>query len=495
VTEVLSAGGWLRGAVFFVGFFVGTSVWLVPVAFMTLAWLNASREGLSRLARASAVVVGAAFALQTVALLRPAASGGSGAEELADALRSMYPRAGAVRYYDVPERFEVSLAPGKSAPDVFVAVASAEGFGGPVRVLTALDRRGVIQAVRLLPSRETPSYLRRVDSPAVLSRFTGRSYADEFSIHDLDAVSRATMTAWAVEEAVRKGARRIAVETIGLPPPPRATSGPARGRSPVGAADVAAVLYVCAVAAWFRRPRPAWHASLAAAASVAVLGLLAGRFISVADVSRVLAGAWPSWRVAGGAGGTGGWYVFVGAVAALTFVRGRAYCRHMCPFGALSLLLNRVKTPKLVPAGGVFRALRSVRWVLLGVTALGYAYTAETALFAYEPFGPTFEFISASLGASGGGGRLADLIAFQPVALGLAAFVLVVSLFVPRFWCRFLCPAGAAMEVIAGAWPGRDSAAGAGGAPGAARAELSPTDDYGTAGQADGTSREEVLHG
>jgi len=439
-SEVLRAGGWLPGAVFFVGFFFGTSVWLVPLALVPLAWLHVERDGLARLARASAVIVGAAFLLQTVALLRPVAPVAPGGEELADPVREMFPGAAAIRYYDGPPRYEVSARPGRISPDVFVAVSAAEGFGGPVRVLTALDRRGSISAVRVLPNQETPSYLRRVDSPEVLGHFIGRSYADDLSIRDLDAVSGATMSADAVGRAVQQGARLMAVEVIGLPPPGQA----ARPGFPLNASDVMAVIYVLVVAVLFRRPRPAWQGTVAAAASVVVLGVLTRRFISVADWARMLAGAWPSWSAAAG------WYLFVGAVAVLSFVRGRVYCRHLCPFGSLSLLLSRIGAGRLVPSGGVFRALRAVRWVLLGLTMLSFAYTAETAVFGYEPFGPASDLMSVPLR-----GGFTELVRSQPMALALVALVLAVSLFVPRFWCRFLCPAGAGLDVVAGAWPGR----------------------------------------
>ena len=445
--EVLARGGALRGATFFGGFFVGTSAWMVPLAVLPLAWRRAGSDGILRLARASAVIVGAAFLCHTVVLLRPAGSEGG---DWAATVREMFPRAAVVSFYEGPPRYEVTHEPGGVSPDVFVAVSEGEGFGGAVPVLTAVDRSGRVAAVRLLPSRETPSYLRHVDNEKVLGWFEGRSYADDMAIRDLDAISGATVTADAVSEAVSKAARAVAVGVIGLPP----VAVAARSRFPLSATDVLALAWVAAVAAVFWRPRPRLWRTVASVPSIVILGVVARRFVSVSDWARVLAGAWPSWAAAAG------WYLFLGAVVALTFVRRRIYCTHMCPFGAMCSLLSRAPTARLHPTGRAFAALRTVRWALLALTALGFAYTAGAAVFAYEPYGPTFEAMSAPFSSSV---SLADLVSFQAWATALAAAALAASLVIPRFWCRFVCPAGAGVELIANASPlrarGADEAA------------------------------------
>ncbi|MHC4505316.1 MAG: 4Fe-4S binding protein, partial [Planctomycetota bacterium] len=437
--EVLAKGGALRGATFFGGFFVGTSVWMVPLAVLPLAWRRAGSDGILRLARASAVVVGAAFLCHTVVLLRPAGTEGG---DLAATVREMFPRASAVSFYEGPPRYEVTLKPGGVSPDVYVAVSEGEGFGGAVPVLTAVDRSGKVAAVWILPSRETPSYLRHVDNEKVLGYFKGRSYAEDMAIRDLDAICRATVTADAVSEAVSKAARAVAVGLIGMPPPAEA----ARRRFALGATDVLALVWVAAVAVVFWRARPRRWRTVALAASIVVLGLVARRFVSVSDWARMLAGAWPSWAAAAG------WYLFLGAVVALTFARGRVYCTHMCPFGAMCSLLSRAPTARLRATGRAFAALRTVRWALLALTALGFAYTAGAAVFAYEPYGPTFDALSAPFRSSV---SLADLVSFQAWGTALAAAALAASLFIPRFWCRFVCPAGAGVELIANASPFR----------------------------------------
>lgn len=341
----------------------------------------------------------------------------------------MFPDAARIEYLDAPARFEVARA-GGGAPDAWVALAAGDGFGGPVPVLTAVDREGRILAVRVLERRETPSYLARVDAPEVLGAFVGRSYAEEVTLAGVDAVSSATVTAAAVESAVRAGARAVAVEAIGLERPDEA----ARARVAFGWRDMVAVAWVFAVAAVVWRPKGQGWRLAALAGSVVVLGLVTGRYVSVADFARALAGAWPAWPM------FAAWYVFFFSILAVTFLRGQIYCRLMCPFGALCAIAARTPVPKVHPSGRTLRWLGRVRWAVLAATAAAFAFTGGAAVFAYEPYAPLFQMpLWVAAGAA------------APVALAVVA--LAASAFVPRLWCRFLCPAGAALEIVARASP------------------------------------------
>ena len=441
--EALGAGSATAGIVFFAGFFAGTSVWLLPLALLPMAWIRTGRERISRLARAAAIVVGAALIMGALVQMRPSTSAGGPAE---DAVREMFPAAARVEYLDHPARYRVTRA-GMTSPDAWVALTEGRGFGGPVPVLTAVDREGRILAVRVLECRETPAYLARVDRPEVLGTFEGRSYADTISLAGVDAVTSATISATAVASAVRSGARGIARDVLFL----KGTEGDAGPSIVFTWRDVLAILFVGVVAFVFRRAgAPKWRraALVTSIASVVVLGLVAGRFLSVADVSRALAGEWPAWPM------FAAWYVFFFGILALTLLRGRIYFLRICPFGALSSIISKAPVPKLRPSRRVLRWLGLLRWILLAATLIAFALTGSAAVFAYEPFAPFFRMpLWVARGAW--------------AAVALAAAALVASAFVPRLWCRFLCPLGAALEVVARASPlgGNARSTNAGGDP------------------------------
>lgn len=134
-------------------------------------------------------------------------------------------------------------------------------------------------------------------------------------------------------------------------------------------------------------------------------------------------------------------FVLWGSVAAalLFWARG-PYCGWLCPFGALQELLNRTakwfKVPQITLPWGLHERLWSLKYliflVLFGFSlhSLGWA----ERLAEIEPF------------------KTAIILKFQrdwPFVL-FAVAVLVPGLFIERFYCRYLCPLGAALAI-----PGR----------------------------------------
>jgi NosR/NirI family nitrous oxide reductase transcriptional regulator len=125
--------------------------------------------------------------------------------------------------------------------------------------------------------------------------------------------------------------------------------------------------------------------------------------------------------------------------AALLFWGRGAYCGWLCPFGALQELLNRVAKAMRIPQWTVPWALHERLWALkymifLGLFGVSLASipTAET-LAEVEPF------------------KTAIVLKFDrawPFVL-YALVLLAAGLFVERFYCRYLCPLGAALAIPA----------------------------------------------
>ncbi len=128
------------------------------------------------------------------------------------------------------------------------------------------------------------------------------------------------------------------------------------------------------------------------------------------------------------------------AVAAGMLFWGRgAFCGWLCPFGALQELLNRaaklVGIPQIKVPWGVHQRLVAVKYVVFLVLfglSLGALATAEQAA-EVEPF------------------KTAIVLHFArgwPFVL-YAGVVLAASLFVERFFCRYMCPLGAGLAIPA----------------------------------------------
>lgn len=126
------------------------------------------------------------------------------------------------------------------------------------------------------------------------------------------------------------------------------------------------------------------------------------------------------------------------SVAASLLFWGRgAFCGWLCPFGALQELLNRVakfaKVPQLSLPWGLHERLWPIKYLLfLGLLGISvYALADAERLAEIEPF------------------KTAIVLRFMrewPFVLFVVA-LLFAGLFIERFYCRYLCPLGAALAI------------------------------------------------
>ncbi|MCC5970028.1 MAG: regulatory protein NosR [Pararhodobacter sp.] len=128
------------------------------------------------------------------------------------------------------------------------------------------------------------------------------------------------------------------------------------------------------------------------------------------------------------------------AVAAALIFWGRgAYCGWLCPFGALQELTNQIaralKVPQFTLPWGLHERLWPVKYmiflVLFAATLAGVPWSSQ--LHEIEPF-KTAIVLKFD--------RAWPFVTFALVLLGI-------GLFIERFYCRYLCPLGAALAIPA----------------------------------------------
>jgi NosR/NirI family nitrous oxide reductase transcriptional regulator len=115
-----------------------------------------------------------------------------------------------------------------------------------------------------------------------------------------------------------------------------------------------------------------------------------------------------------------------------TLFWGRVFCSSLCPFGALQDFITRLMPKKLqlkIPQA-IHDLAIYIKYAVLAFLVVMSLFFSELSLFQYfEPFGTIFYFS-------------------QSLALWLILLAFIIgAMFVPRFYCRYACPLGAALGV------------------------------------------------
>ncbi|MCV2872364.1 NosR/NirI family protein [Defluviimonas sp. WL0050] len=125
--------------------------------------------------------------------------------------------------------------------------------------------------------------------------------------------------------------------------------------------------------------------------------------------------------------------------AALLFWGRGAYCGWLCPFGALQELMNRAAKALHIPQWTLPWGLHERLWPLKYMIFLGLFGVSLMSIEQAEHLAEVEPFKTAIV--------LKFVRAWPFVAY--AAALLIAGLFVERFYCRYLCPLGAALAIPA----------------------------------------------
>ncbi len=160
--------------------------------------------------------------------------------------------------------------------------------------------------------------------------------------------------------------------------------------------------------------------------TLAYLGWVDGGFLSISHITS---------GIAGGPG------VYLGDLVMLimivftivtTLLWGRVFCGFLCPFGALQDFIERVvpkRFQRKMPSTIHDRAIY-IKYGILALIVVTALLNSGLSIYGYfEPFGTVF-FMSSNL-----------------LMWGIAGSILVASAVIPRFYCRYACPLGAALGV------------------------------------------------
>lgn len=321
-----------------------------------------------------------------------------------------------------------------------------QGYGGPVPLKIHI-KDGRVAAVEAEPNAESPDFFNRAKE--LLNHWQNKS-VDEALAEEVDAVSGATFSSKAIIANMQRGLAYAkqhgqwgedgSVGALGTSTPPieggsagaLETSAPPIVGGSVGAADTSAppivaliVVLLGAIVPLFYNNRRLHLVQLAV--NVVVLGLWTGTFVSYTLFLRVFSGG-----VSLSAIGALAAPLLMLIVALIYPLAGRSghYCANVCPFGSAQELAGKLSRRKLRITPRVLKLLSVLRNLLWGVLMALLLTGTCTAWIDYELF-TAFLYSSASVWVT-----------------VLAALFLVLSVWVPRPYCRFVCPTGALIKSV-----------------------------------------------
>ncbi len=162
-------------------------------------------------------------------------------------------------------------------------------------------------------------------------------------------------------------------------------------------------------------------------AAFAYLGLYKSEIISIVNVFSIFTLNLPIFAY------NMEWYAFAVFTVGTTLLWGRVYCGRVCAFGALTQLIDRVVPARL--QWKVPRVLeRRAGYIKYGILVAAIAYYLVTRDIGVRRYVEPFSMFSLRETALFWGG---------------VGVLLVASVFVRNLYCRFLCPVGAFLGVIA----------------------------------------------
>lgn len=276
---------------------------------------------------------------------------------------------------------------------------------------------GVITKIVSLPNDETPEFFGAVRNSDLLEALNGKTL-QEAAGTKIDAVSGATYTSNAVIANIRAGVDYALDKNVTV----SVQKEPARTDAKFWIAI--AVILAGGVIPWFVRNKK--YRILQLYLNVGILGFWGGTFLCYSLMTGLLANGIHSVMLVP---------VTLMLVAAFIFPffgRKNHYCLWMCPYGSLQELLGKVVKVKIRMSPVRVKWLNYFRvalwFVLMWLLWTGLCFD----WMGLEPFAAFF-FKDASL-----------------AVLIIAGAFLVLSLFMQRPYCRFVCPTGTLFKLAEG---------------------------------------------
>lgn len=286
------------------------------------------------------------------------------------------------------------------------------GYNGPVPLEIHLSN-GCIDSITPLPNTETPSFFNR--AAAILHSWDGLT-PEQALTKQVDAVSGATFSSKAIIENVRIAMTQA---THASQTATASDTSESLTLKYTIALLVALAAAICPLFIHNKRYRFVQHLL-----NAGVLGFWTGTFLDYSVLLHIFSHGLPITLAS----------ILTLLLMIVAFIfplfgkRGH-YCSWVCPFGSLQEIAGKTRLPKIHIGPNTLHCLRIFKTLLWALLILSLWTGMLASWIDYEIF-TAFIIKSASV-----------------VVLTIGALFLILSLFIMRPFCRFVCPVGTLLRL------------------------------------------------
>ncbi len=326
--------------------------------------------------------------------------------------------------------FEVQQDDGKQTGYIFSSedlTPEIRGFGGKINIAAYVDSTGRLIDFHIISSNETPAYLELLtkwyDSLSGHSLFKPESFAD---VH---TVTGATVSSNAILSALQISGKRFAAQILG-----RSVELQTQGKKGL-AKYLPDTNGIYLITAFFAALLVIYYGGFRSRLIVLTLNLVIGGVLLNAQYSSEQIATILSLHIP--AVGLSGVFLLVAGIPLMVILFGNIYCGYICPFGAMQELLGyiiprRFKNPLTAES---MQKARFLKYIILLVLIFVFFVSRNRTTLAGDPLISIFNFHLTNDD-------------FKVALLFIIAAALVGSIIYTRFWCRYLCPAGAFLSLL-----------------------------------------------
>ncbi|TFG46539.1 MAG: 4Fe-4S binding protein [Dehalococcoidia bacterium] len=317
----------------------------------------------------------------------------------------------------------IYLARGADGEELgYITASEGPGYGGPMSLLVNWTLDGTITTVTIPQHHEDLPWWRALERQNFFDQYVGRSFSEPLRLaDDIDAITGSTVSSNGVAVGVRIG-RAVMASYLGQP-----YIGPG---DPIkfGASEIAVILGIVSVVLLRMLPglrRYNWMRNISLTYGLIVFGLWLSVPLSLTNIASWLIGYSPhleTFIII---------YIVVFGFLGLAVLLGKNfYCFWLCPYVAVQEFIHLIFHMRVQPDVKWFKFFRNTRYVLLFIALFLVLALKNPSVSVFEPWNVLFSLKGT---------------ADQWV---LMFFALAGAMFIYDFWCHYLCPVGAVMDII-----------------------------------------------